>query len=77
MGAGAQGAVPALLQLLHDASGPNRKLAAWTLGCIGPGAAEAVPALLAALRDSHEGVRKVARKALDRIGPPGRKDRAV
>jgi HEAT repeat protein len=70
MGPEARAAVPTLLELLHEESAQNRKLAAWTLGYIGQGAVEAIPALLVALRDSNEGVRKLACEALDKIGPP-------
>src|SRR6516165_9023454 len=49
MGPEAREAVPTLLQLLHEESAQNRKLAAWTLGYIGQGAVEAIPALLVAL----------------------------
>jgi HEAT repeat protein len=71
MGPGAAEAVPALLELLQDASVQNRKLAAWTLGYIGQGAVEAIPALRVALRDSNEGVRQMACEALDKISPSG------
>jgi HEAT repeat protein len=71
MGPEAKAAVPTLLELLHEESAPNRKLAAWTLGYIGQGAVEAIPALRVALRDSNEGVRTMAREALDKISPSG------
>jgi HEAT repeat protein len=71
MGAGAKEAVPTLLELLHEESVPNRKLAAWTLGYIGQGAVEAIPALLVAVQDSHDGVRKMACEALEKINPSG------
>ena len=71
MGPEAREAVPTLLQLLHEESAQNRKLAAWTLGYIGQGAVEAIPALLVALRDSNDGVRKMACEALEKIRPSG------
>jgi HEAT repeat protein len=77
MGPQAKEAVPTLLELLHDASVPNRKLAAWTLGYIGQGAAEAIPALLVAVRDSNEGVRQMAHEALEKISPSGTQARAA
>jgi len=77
MGPGAKEAVPALLDLLKDASARNRRLAAWTLGYIGDGAVEAIPALLLAVRDADEGVRKMAREALDKISPAGPLARAA
>jgi HEAT repeat protein len=77
MGPEAKEAVPALLELLHEQSAPNRKLAAWTLGYIGQRAVEAIPALRVALRDSNEGVRKMAREALDKINPSGTPARAA
>ena len=77
MGAEAREAVPTLLELLHEQSAPNRKLAAWTLGYIGQGAVEAIPALLLGLRDSNEGVRQMACEALDKINPSGTPARAA
>ena len=77
MGPEARAAVPTLLELLHEESVPNRKLAAWTLGYIGHGAAEAIPALLVALRDSDEGVRTMAREALEKINSSGTPVRAA
>jgi HEAT repeat protein len=77
MGPEARAAVPTLLQLLHEESAPNRKLAAWTLGYIGQGAVEAIPALLVARRDSNEGVRKMVCEALDKINPSGTPARAA
>ena len=71
MGPEAKEAVPALLELLHEQSAQNRKLAAWTLGYIGQGAVEAIPALLVTIRDADEGVRKMACEALDKISPSG------
>ena len=71
MGPEAREAVPTLLELLHEQSAPNRKLAAWTLGYIGQGAVEAIPALLVTIRDADEGVRKMACEALDKISPFG------
>jgi HEAT repeat protein len=69
MGPEAREAVPTLLQLLHEESAQDRKLAAWTLGYIGQGAVEAIPALRVALRDSNEGVQQMAREALEKINP--------
>jgi len=77
MGPGAAEAVPALLELLQDASVQNRKLAAWTLGSISRGAVEAVPTLLVAVQDTNEGVRKMVREALDKISPSGTQARAA
>jgi HEAT repeat protein len=77
MGAEAREAVPTLLELLHEESAQNRKLAAWTLGYVGQGAVEAIPALLVAVRDSNEGVRKMACEALEKINPPGTQARAA
>ena len=71
MGPEAREAVPPWLELLHEESVQNRKLAACTLGYIGQGAVEAIPALLVALRDSNEGVRKMACEALEKINPSG------
>jgi hypothetical protein len=70
MGSEDREAVPALVELLQAGEVPDRKLAALTLGYLGPAAAAAVPALLLAVRDAAEGVRKMAHVALDRIGPP-------
>jgi len=77
MGRGASEAVPTLLELLHDESVQNRKLAAWTLGNIGQGAVEAVPALLVALRDTNEEVRKMVRESLEKISPSSLQARAA
>jgi HEAT repeat protein len=77
MGPEASEAVPTLLELLHDESVQNRKLAAWTLGNIGQGVVEAVPALLVAVRDSNEGVRMMAREALEKISPSSLQARAA
>ena len=73
----AEESAPTLLELLHDVSAQNRKLAAWTLGNIGQEAGEAVPALLMALRDTNEEVRKMARAALEKISSSGTKARAA
>ena len=74
---GAREAVPTLLELLHEQSVPNRKLAAWTLGNIGQGAVEAIPALRLAVQDTDEGVRKMAREALEKISPSSTPARAA
>jgi HEAT repeat protein len=77
MGAEAREAVPTLLELLHEESVQNRKLAAWTLGYIGQEAVGAIPALLVAVRDSNEGVQQMAREALEKINPSGTPARAA
>jgi HEAT repeat protein len=77
MGPEAKEAVPALLELLHEQSAQNRKLAAWTLGYIGQGAVEAIPALLVTIRDADEGVRKMACEALEKIRPSDTQARAA
>ena len=61
--------MPALTIALKDKSHAVRKLAAETLGKIGPKAATAVLALTGLLRDSSERVRGAAAEALGRIGP--------
>ena len=77
MGPEAREAVPTLLELLHEESVQNRKLAAWTLGYIGQGAVAAIPALLVAVQDTDEGVRKMAREALEKINPSNTPARAA
>jgi len=58
-----------LVELLRDKSPRVRKLAAWTLGSVGPGARVAVPALVEALADDEFLVRKGAARGLGGIGP--------
>ena len=69
--------MPTLLELLHEESAQNRKLAAWTLGYIGQGAVEAIPALLVAVRDTDEGVQQMAREALEKISTAGMQTRVA
>lgn len=59
--------MPTLIDLLQTESAQDRKLAAWTLGKIGPVAEEAVPALLDAVSDEHEGVCDMVFWALEQI----------
>jgi HEAT repeat protein len=67
-----QHVVPALIELLHDASANARRNAATALRNIGPPAAAAVPAVLAAFQDPDERVRRWAMMALRAIRPePG------
>ena len=67
MGEDAEPALPALIELLNADSVHDRKLAALTLGEIGPAAEEAVPALLEAADDENEGVSEMAIWALEKI----------
>jgi HEAT repeat protein len=69
MGPHARTAIPALLDLLADASPRSRKLAAWILGNLGKQAVEAILALRQALHDPDEGVRSVTRQALEKLTP--------
>ena len=62
-------AVPVLIMMLKDKKWYVRKIAAQTLGYIGPQASPAVPALLKALKDKKWYVRRSAAKALGNIGP--------
>jgi HEAT repeat protein len=67
MGEEAVTAVPALIQLLQNGGIHDRKIAALTLGAIGPVAEEAVPALLAAVEDEDDGLAEIAEAALEQI----------
>lgn len=60
-------AVPTLIGLLKADQAQDRKLAAWTLGEIGPAAEEAVPALLDAVNDENRSVFDMAFWALEQI----------
>jgi HEAT repeat protein len=64
-----QGTVVALCRVLEDESSDLRRIAAETLGEIGPGAEAAVPALIQALGDESAAVRRAAAAALEEIGP--------
>jgi HEAT repeat protein len=63
--------------LLNGVQVTDRKVAALTLGYIGPQAAEAVPALRHALRDTDGVVRRLAAAALEKIDAPAGRDRAA
>jgi len=67
MGADAAPAVSALIDLLQTENVHDRKLAALTLGEIGPAAEEAIPALFIAVDDDDEGVSEMAEWALEEI----------
>jgi HEAT repeat protein len=71
LGREAREAVPTVIELLQADGVSDRKMAAWTLGYIGPGVAEAVAALRHALQDADPGVRMRAAEALAKIDPPG------
>ena len=61
-------AVPALSEALRDENWHKRRLAAESLGKIGPAAADAVPALAMIFNDENAQVRQSAAEALGRIG---------
>jgi len=67
MGDDAEPAVPSLIELLQTGDVHDRKLAALTLGEIGPAAEEAVPSLLEAADDDDQGVCDMAILALEEI----------
>ena len=66
-GEDAEPAVPALIDLLENGDVHDRRLAALTLGEIGPAAEDAIPALLEAVDDEDEGVVEMALAALEVI----------
>jgi HEAT repeat protein len=72
MGAGASGAVPALVEALQDPVAGVRHGAATALGRIGSRARSAVRPLTVALKDSDDPVRSAAATALGNIGPEAR-----
>lgn len=67
MGDDAEPAVPALIEMLTNGDIHDRKLAALTLGEIGPAAEEAIPALFAAVDDEDESLAEMAEEALQQI----------
>jgi HEAT repeat protein len=68
LGASAEGAVPALAEVLESAKpAPVRASAAAALGCIGPAAEAAVRALTTASQDPDPEVRRNANAALFNI----------
>jgi HEAT repeat protein len=69
LGAKAEPAVPALINLLGDPVPDVRETSGECLACIGAGAEPAVPVLIHLLDDSSEGVRRAAATCLGRIGP--------
>jgi HEAT repeat protein len=71
LGAGAQAAVPALIDRLKG-DAVVRQNAALALGEMGPAARDAVPALTDTLRDPEWTVRRQAAVALGRIGTDAR-----
>ncbi len=68
IGAGAQAAIPALIERLEDEKWHVRRAAATALTSMGPTAGPAVPALTKALTDEEWQVRRVAAEALASIG---------
>jgi HEAT repeat protein len=64
-----QDLVGRLIDELKDEDFVVRKIAAWSLGDLGPEASPAVPALIEALKDSDRFVRRAAAWTLGRIGP--------
>lgn len=69
IGAGAQAAIPALIEWLEDEQWHVRRAAATALTSMGPTAGPAVPALTKALADEEWQVRRVAAEAVAAIGP--------
>jgi HEAT repeat protein len=67
LGAEARPAVPVLIVLLSEGDIEDRRLAALTLGEIGPAAEDALDALWDAVDDTDEGVVALALDALERI----------
>jgi HEAT repeat protein len=68
LGQDADPAIPVLVELLRFGNVQDRKLAATTLGLIGPTAADALPAIReAADFDDDESVARVAMRVLDEI----------
>ncbi|MHC5038055.1 MAG: HEAT repeat domain-containing protein [Planctomycetota bacterium] len=69
LGAKGAGAVPAVTEILETGGPEERKLAAWTLGKIGPDAMSAIPALIKAARDREESLREYALRSISDIRP--------
>lgn len=67
MGDDAEPAVPVLIDMLRNGTTKDRRLAALTLGEIGPGAADAVPDLFAAAGTDDEELAELASWALEEI----------
>ena len=63
-------AVPALVKTLEHKQASTRRLAAETLGRIGPPAKDAIPALILRLKDDTPAVRSACLEALRQIGEP-------
>jgi HEAT repeat protein len=56
-----------LIELLQNGDIHDRKLAALTLGEIGPAAQDAIPALFAAVEDDDDSLAELAEEALEKI----------
>jgi HEAT repeat protein len=65
--ANARDAIPALTEALKDSSPYVRKVAAATLGTLGPEASSSIPALEKARKDPDEGVRLAAVESLKQL----------
>jgi len=67
MGDDAEPAVPALIKLLQNGDVHDRRLAALTLGKIGPAAEGAITGLFDAVDDEDDSVSEMAEAALEQI----------
>lgn len=63
------GVVPTLTQALTDKSFDRRRVAAYSLGSMGPNARAAAPSLAVALKSDDPATRKLVARALGKIGP--------